>query len=343
MVRATSDLREIIRAVHIQTELSFSVFSETFEVSTPLNGAAEMRPLLATTLYQRLYCRPSRGASVVRASTRASRVFVDELSRANCGAGTWEPGWVVNAVEDDGTLVVHKQRDDLTLWARPQEFRPADGTVGVGSTGRVHLGKELREMLPGYYTALGDADHPADYGERSVGIVRLYWHLTSAIAPSWIHELTRTFNAAGVPFRAKVQSNPAGYFRADSAVLYIAHTDLTAVMRLVPELHQSVAAHLRPTTPMFTKRLAPGLAVAEDPGDGRSFGQHRSELVADGLIRAFERESTAWDDVVDAIASRFAEDGLAITRPWLNAGSRVRYAWPTHRAVKEPRAAHEGR
>jgi hypothetical protein len=83
---------------------------------------------------------------------------------------------------------------------------------------------------------------------------------------------------------------------------------------------------------MFTRRLSPGLAVAEDPGDGRSFGQHRSELVADGLMRAFERESTALDDVVDAIASRFAEDGLAITRPWLNAGSRERYTWPTRLA-----------
>ena len=99
-------------------------------------------------------------------------------------------------------------------------------------------------------------------------------------------------------------------------------------MALLPQLYQAVSSHLRPTTPMFTKRLAPGLAVAEDPGDGRSFGQHRCELVAEGLSRAFQDDRTEFNDLVDSIASRFAEDGLILTRPWLNAGSRVRYAWP---------------
>lgn len=344
MHHAPRDMREIVDAVRIQSELRFSVSGEMFEVSKPSNGSAEIRPLLATMLYQRLYCRPSRGASTIGASTRASRVFIDELSRANSGTGTWELGWIVKAVENDGTLVVYKPGDGLTLWARPHEFRAADGAVSIGSTGRLHVGKELREMLPGYYTALGDADHPTDdEDERSLGLVRFYWHLTSAIAPSWMHELTRTLNAASVPFRAKVQSNPNGYLRADSGVLYVAHTNLAAVMILLPHLHQLVAANLRPTTPMFTRRLARGLAVAEDPGDGRSFGQHRTELVADALMRAFERGSTAMDDVVDMISSRFAEDGLAITRPWLNAGSRERYVWPARRAGERSRAAHEGR
>jgi hypothetical protein len=83
---------------------------------------------------------------------------------------------------------------------------------------------------------------------------------------------------------------------------------------------------------MFTKQLAPGLAVAEDPGAGKSFGQHRCELVAEGLTRAFRSGTTDLNGVVNSIASRFAEDGLVLSRPWLSAGSRTHYRWPREAA-----------
>jgi hypothetical protein len=190
-------------------------------------------------------------------------------------------------------------------------------------------------MLPGYYTILGDADQPTDDTGYSVDIVRFYWHLTAEISPVWIRELTRRFNGAGVPFHAKVQSDPSAYFRADAGVLYVARAHLAGAMALLPGLHLAVGMHLRQSTPMFTKRLERGFAAAEDPGDGRSFGQHRCQLVAEGLMRAFENRETAFHDLTSAVAARFAEEGLVITRPWLNAGSRQRYVWPTRRSQSQ--------
>ena len=38
----------------------------------------------------------------------------------------------------------------------------------------------------------------------------------------------------------------------------------------------------------MTKALAPGLGIAEDPGEGNSFGLHRCGLIAEGLLRARE-------------------------------------------------------
>ena len=225
----------------------------------------------------------------------------------------------------------------MTLWAQPEQFRPLEGTVAVGSAGRLRLAKELREMLPGYYTVLGDADQPADGNGSQGSILRFYWHLTAEIAPGWITELTHRFNAARVAFHAKVLSDPGAYLRADAGVLYVALADAAAAMALIPGLHRGVSASLRPTTPMFTKRLARGIAIAEDPGDGRSFGQYRCQLVAEGLVRAFQDGRTAAEDVTAAVAARFAEDGLLITRPWLNRGSRQRYGWPTQRmSTKRP-------
>jgi hypothetical protein len=332
MLRTTAELREIIEAVTIRSTDSFSVCGETFDVPSGDNRISVVTSYLANVMYQRLYCRPERNRLGLGADPRATRVFVDNLSHANCGSGTWEPGWVVKEIEDDGTLVVHKQRDDLTLWALPDQFRPANGAAaGLGSVGRLRLGKELRGMLPGYYMVLGNADKGSEDAGAPVAIVRFYWHLTAKASPLWIGELTRRFNAAGVAFHAKVQSDPNAYIRADAGVLYVAHADLAGVMALLPDLHTAVLPQLRPSTPMFTKHLARGLATAEDPGDGRSFGQHRCQLVAEALVRAFEAGSTAFDDSLDAVVARFAEEGLSVRRPWLNAGSRESYPWPSRR------------
>src|SRR5690242_15507956 len=105
MARSTADVREVVNSVHIYTSSRFSVLGETHEVTPTHSDIDEMRSLLANMLYQRLYCRPSRAPSIAAHDTRATRVFVESLSRANCGTGTWDPGWTVTALEDDGTLL----------------------------------------------------------------------------------------------------------------------------------------------------------------------------------------------------------------------------------------------
>jgi hypothetical protein len=332
MTRVSTDLKELIEATAIDAVDRFRVASSVIEVPADVRGDGALSSLLANVLYRHMYCRPSAQLVAPVVDRRAARVFVDELSSANCGTGTWEPGWRIESIEPDGMLVVANQRDDLTVWARPEQFSARTAPASVGSSGRLHIGKELRELLPGYYTALGNADQPlADDGGR-VEILRLYWHLTAEIAATWMRELTHGLNAADVAFRAKVLSVPAAYFRADAGVLYLSTSDFGRTQHLLLELHRTVAQHLRPATPMLTKRLARGLAAAEDPADGRSFGQHRCQLVAEGLLRAFERGRTSAAARTEVVARRFAEEGLDVTRPWLNPGSRQRYGWPSRRA-----------
>jgi HopA1 effector protein family len=335
MPRSTVELREIVDAVQIRSFRDFSVEGEAIEALPAADGTDTLAARLATVLYRRKYCRPASGASGSKADSRATRVFVAELSEANCGSGNWEPGWVVKAVEEDGTLAVHKLRDDLTLWASPEQYRASEGDAVVGNVGRLRLDKELREMLPGYYMMLGDADQGRDDIGSSAPIVRFYWHLTAAAAPIWVRELTRRFNGAGVAFHAKALCDPNSYLRADAGVLYISREDLSKAMDLLPGLYDAVMPGLRRTTPMFTRQLAGGLAVAEDPGDGRSFGQHRCQLVAEGIVRAFSATKTASDEIRAEIATRFAEEGLTVARPWLSAGSRTAYAWPVRRPRPE--------
>jgi hypothetical protein len=143
------------------------------------------------------------------------------------------------------------------------------------------------------------------------------------------------FNAARVPFQAKVLNDPAAYVRADAAVLYIERNDLAPAMALLPALHRVTRAGLRDTTPMLTKRLAPGLAVADDPGDGRSFGQHRCQLIAEGLVRSADRATARSAARLKAVADRFAADGLSGEAPWLKPGSSDLYEWSQRRRSKK--------
>ncbi len=334
MSGSAADLRQMVGAVTIRSPTSFSVGEDTLELPAGEAGGGDpargrlLTDRLASALYRGLYCRPQRGHALAPAGHRAARSFMERLSEANSGRGTWEPGWVIRAVEADGALVVHKQTDDLTLWARPSQFRPRSGAAAPGEVGRLWLGKELREMLPGYYMALGDADQEDHDPQTPPSTVRFYFHLAASGAELWVRELTGRLNAASVPFHAKLHSDPAMYVRADAAVLYVSRNDLARTMAILPEVHVAVTRHLRSSTPIFTKRLARGLAVAEDPGDGRSFGQHRCGLVAEALVRHFETGGTTARGAATAVVARFAEAGLDAKRPWLNAGSPDAYEWP---------------
>jgi hypothetical protein len=53
-----------------------------------------------------------------------------------------------------------------------------------------------------------------------------------------------------------------------------------------------------------------------DPGGEESFGQHRCRLLADGIIRAYERNARSLDERLAAVAERFAEDGVRLDRPY---------------------------
>jgi hypothetical protein len=279
--------------------------------------------LLEHVLYGRLYTRAGRQAMAFNPAD--DRDFVGRLSAANTGRGTFEPGWRVAFVDDDGRIAVEK--DGLTLFAPPQWFRPDAGNVAPGQVGRLRIGKELRHLVPGFYFAIGDGG--ADEPDAQAGpVVRLYWHLQSSSAARVVHAVTSELNRVGVPFRMKVLSDPGSYVRADSGVLYLGKRHYLAARAAIARAYFLVRSGLRPAVPLFTKPLAPGLGLAEDPGgDGQtSFGQHRCRLVARALWRCYAEERSSLDDRLEAVAAAFVERGLDPARPYLSAGSRDDYA-----------------
>ncbi|HEX4611434.1 MAG TPA: T3SS effector HopA1 family protein, partial [Urbifossiella sp.] len=128
-----------------------------------------------------------------------------------------------------------------------------------------------------------------------------------------------------------------GYGRADAGVLYLERRHTDRLGTALADVHRTVAADLRPEVPLFTRALAPGLGVAEDPGGALSFGQHRCRLAARAAWAAFSRGDA---DPAAVCAELLRAAGLDPDRPHLEPGSRDDYALePRPRPTAKDRAA----
>lgn len=296
---------------------ALAAFART-EAGQPVAFDGVAPPLVSfveSELYQRAYRRPADGVARSVVAGGADHAFVLELSRANCGAGTWEAGWTV--VEATGDLVGVAK--DIVCWVPPSEVR---GELTRGARCRVKVAKELRHLVLGYYLALGDAEppEPPEPADDSSAI-RLYWALTARSAVRYIELATKLLNDRQIVFRTKVVAHSALYQNADAGVMYLTAHQLVRAGAALHELYEALAGELRPTTPMFTRPLAPGLGFAEDPQDGLSFGQSRCRLVAQGLWAAHLAGANTALDRQHAIAACFERAGIDPARPYLRSGT----------------------
>ena len=292
------DVLAALDAVEILSPTRYAVLGVTREfLQGPATGPSpwdaepdRFATTLAGDLYQHLYICPSPLRAHPRTELLTSRDLIAALSQANTGTGTWERGWVVRRIEGDGCVVV--SRDGVNYWADASQVRPRGGSVRERESCRVRMPKELRELIWGFYMAIGDGDGQDESGDDEAerpALDRYYWHLSLAAAVPFLAAATSRLNAARIPFRLKVVNEPQAYRRADSGVLYVHRRDRRQVGAVVADLHRSIARSLGEEVPLFTRRLAPGLGFAEDPGGELSFGQHRCLLIARALWRSFLR------------------------------------------------------
>jgi hypothetical protein len=324
MITYRSRLIEAIRAVAIRSRTTYSWFG----ISTPRLPARVERALTADTardhlvhtLSARLYGdfflkgRAVPGGWEIRSSPAARGPFVAGLSAANAGSGYWADGWTVQAYGDDREVVL--ERKGLVLTAAPGDCsEPPE----PGRLVSLRFPGEMRSMSPGYYVACGDRQ-PAE--QSPYVLIRLYWNLRESGAVPFVRLATSRLNAAGVPFRLKVVNDPQGFTRCDAGVLYLLDPDFAGARDLVASVYEDLSPHLDTMTPALTRRLAPGLGLAEDPGGGESFGQYRCRQLAEGIVGAYEQRARTLDDRLALVAARFAEDGVDLDEPYRTAGPR---------------------
>ena len=316
-----------LRAAAVTSTTSYTWFGRPSRPLTPavaaaLTPAAASRFLtggLANELYRWFYTQGRPVPVGMKDTTgRFDRALVEALSRANSGAGGWEPGWRIERIERTTGLIV---RDGLRARVSMSQCREGDRGLVVGAPVSIRRPKDTLTGSPGFYTALGDVDPDARRVE-----VRVYFNIDADGAVPLVAACTRVLNRAGIPFDLKVVANPGGFERCDAAVLYLEDDGFAPARESLRTIISTCRQHLHGDPPAFAKPIAPGLAVGEHrPSLGASFGMSRCQLVAEGIVAAYENGARRLSDRVDAVARRFADRRLDIDVPYLAPGSPDRY------------------
>ncbi|WKK70919.1 T3SS effector HopA1 family protein [Rathayibacter oskolensis] len=277
-----SDAQAMLRPIGLRRRAVRSVtwFGEAIvDVADPAADAS-----LAAVLYEHAYAR-----GIPRPIERV-------------GAGWIDPGW-------RGVVA------DARLSAEWSGWRPSGpGLVQVPGEPRLRLDVDegrsdplvlpLRPLsfdaLPGWLLLRhGDA-------RRAHACVRVYANTEATAVRGAIPSLIAILRDSGMDsFSLKFLLSGEHLDRADSTVIYLPERPSRALLSdLALALDTATAAR---SVPMFTLRLAPGLAIAASPSGGRSFGLLRCSQLATAVLHRFRTGSTAppvfafdetapWDD-----------------------------------------------
>ncbi|GAA4180618.1 hypothetical protein GCM10022287_34700 [Gryllotalpicola koreensis] len=232
---------------------------------------------------------PTTGTSPYELDMLTRRLYAAYFHR-HTDADAWPPR------TDRGTLNPIGDPDDVFVERLHAEF------------GGRH---RLRTRLLGYLTVHGSKQ----VGEPVPPTLRCYLHVNPDSAPRVFAGVAAGLESAGVAFAAKLLDNPANFGRPDAAVFYTTRADATALVRSATAMwdEESFGA----SVPAFTREVAPGIAVADDPGDGASFGYHRCALIAHGLSVAGRADPHVR---LGAIIDAFLHAGIDPARPHLGPG-----------------------
>ena len=289
---------------------------------SPYPTAHPLVTLLRDLLYQYMFTRRFGDPAP---TPEAVPGFAQRLSQANASREQWSEGWQIEQVLGEGRVLA--RRHDLRRMLWPGEFVLRDGTAMAlrpDAWVSVFQARESHTMQPGFYFAFGEA--LADE-QDDTNLLRLYWNVSAAGAIALVARLTERLNRFGVPFKFKCVNAAEHYGRLDAAVLYT-HRRFHRLLRLQLDdvLAGFDARHVGPATPLFALPLRPGVALAEDPPGGESFGMHRCRLLAEGAWNAFVEQCASPDRRIERMATHLADNGLSLDALHLNPGSRFDYS-----------------
>jgi len=223
-------------------------------------------------------------------------------------ARPFEPGWMVESPLPGAARATRLRRDGRVREAPPLAWAPAGATRIAPEPGAAALVAPLRDGPQGGFWHLWSPVWPA----RPARALRR-WYLQVAAGGEIAVVATLAAHApAERASAAKLLSGDHLAGRRDTAVFY-APIEGEAWLAA---LFESISPHLcNDPPPPFTAPVRPGLARAEDPGGGLSFGQHRCRLLAAAARDQPEAvaSKTAWRQ---AVARQFAAQGLSLDAPW---------------------------
>jgi hypothetical protein len=214
------------------------------------------------------------------------------------------PLWTVEAVRRDRVNLIaaglraSAQRGELDREPTPgATVRVASRALGAG-------------RLPGFVHRCGTIPESP--------LSRVYVHLQPAAAGWFATDFAQTLAAREVGYELKVLAHPGAYFRGDSAVLMVSSRELEGtVAHIVASVSRNRIA-AAPAQPLLTRRVAVGIAVADQPDDLDPSGETSHGMWVNDLLRwaAARLEEPTVERGAALVAERLAELGRDPAAPW---------------------------
>ncbi|MFH7028844.1 MAG: T3SS effector HopA1 family protein [Heteroscytonema crispum UTEX LB 1556] len=253
--------------------------------------------------------------------------FYEQLDANNHGTGYFDPFWQVLRQEPDGSLVVTK--GGLTLYIESDRHL-AVTTPSPKVKDFVAILMPKNRLQNGFYQAVSNAGQDRQGNpDGDLGAGRIYFNITPSGAIALMDSLTLELNAAAIPFNFQVLYNPSAYGRYDSGILYFERNDYPAIREVLQSVYAEHQSHFYSAIPLFTKFLAPGLSLAEEPTQKfaaqESFGMNRCQIVANALLEAWQKGENSPEERMKTIRQHFGRYLIDLQRPYLNPSSEDIY------------------
>jgi hypothetical protein len=280
---------------------------------------------LAVALYADHYCLLPAPSDPPANETAAA--FLAGLRAANPVAARYQDGWTVMRADANGVWITDAAQQPR--FAALNEIVPLAGAIAPGLPVRLVPQRDFVTAPAGHFVIMGRPGFDPQTGRQ----IRFYWNLAPQGAAAFLREIGTRLERRRIPFQAKVPVDPVRYARTDCGVLYLNDEDVEAVRDAIAETYQVLRPNLRPTVPLFTREIAPGLAFAESPPTRDSFGMHRCGLIAEGLLAAEARGVRVEEARLALLREHLTAYGLDLDRLERNPTSR--YPYPLDALLEE--------
>lgn len=229
-----------------------------------------------------------------------------------------------------GGCAIRFEADWVALGTNPQGHCVAGRaeTVRVAAPGDyVNLARGAVPVAPGDRVAVLDrrdwVDEPTGFwglrsaaGEPSPPLVRLYLSVAHDRIGTVIRRLAAALGSVDARWSLKCPVAAEQFDRVDSLVVYVSAGAWTERRAKILASVCDLAPELRPAIPPLTLPLARGVAFAESPPAGRSFGLDRCHALAPGVREMLSRPAVPAARGLALLEASLVAAGVALDRPW---------------------------
>ncbi len=253
--------------------------------------------------------------------------FYEQIDKNNKGQGWYHPLFHLVSQEADGSLIAEFDSGILQI-QRERHLPVALQSAIVNDAISIFLPNSC--IHKSRYRANGDRLGGLPPAKNFKYTLLIYFNFSSEAAVYAMNCITTKLNANQLPFVFEVLHNPLNYRFYNSGILKVFSEQYNPdqykkfILPVLQTIYEENKSQFRKEIPIFTKKIAPGIGLAERPNSQIKFRNvldsegNYCEFVADALIEAHQNNDDSPQSRMKYIIRNFEKYGVDIERPYLN-------------------------